>query len=145
MIIDQKGELTGIIGEDTAEVYLKGGSKVIVVARSTFDNMSDKKEIRVKHKPTETFTLAPETTTINVGDVVNLTSTITPENASKFISYTSSDTDIIIVDANGSVTTAENIQKYGSATITGTTLDGQIAIVTITVIDPNPVVDDSTE
>ncbi|WP_051624058.1 Ig-like domain-containing protein [Clostridium akagii] len=73
---------------------------------------------------------------MKIGDTSNLTATVTPDNATnKTVKWTSSDTSIATVDANGKVTAV----KQGSATITATTQDGSNQSATCTINVKNPV------
>ncbi|WP_107839450.1 phage major tail protein, TP901-1 family [Metasolibacillus meyeri] len=66
-------------------------------------------------------TLSPTTATIDVGDTVQLTAVVEPLTATtQTVSYSSSDDDVAIVDANGLVTGVD----VGNATITVITTDG---------------------
>ena len=63
----------------------------------------------------------PEKKTVNVGGNITLKANVLPENASnKSVTWTSSDTTVAYVDANGVVVG----KKEGTATITCTTADG---------------------
>lgn len=82
------------------------------------------------------ITLTPDSATLtNKGETVQLTATVTPENAAdKSVTWASSNTNVATVDANGKVTAVAN----GTCTITATTEDGSFtAICTIKVEIPN--------
>lgn len=68
------------------------------------------------------ITLTPDSATLtSKGATVQLTATVTPENATdKSVIWTSSNTDVATVDGNGKVTAIAN----GTCTITVTTIDG---------------------
>ena len=82
------------------------------------------------------ITLTPDSATLtNKGETVQLTATVTPENAAdKSVKWASSNTNVATVDANGKVTAVAN----GTCTITVTTTDGEkTATSTITVTIPS--------
>lgn len=82
------------------------------------------------------ITLTPDSATLtNKGETVQLTATVTPENAAdKSVTWASSNTNVATVDANGKVTAVAN----GTCTITVTTTDGEkTATSTITVTIPS--------
>ncbi|WP_411678827.1 cell wall-binding repeat-containing protein [Clostridium thailandense] len=68
------------------------------------------------------ITLDKTSSSLEVKDTLHLTATIQPDNATnKSVTWTSSDTSIATVDANGKITAV----KEGNATIVATTADGQ--------------------
>lgn len=68
---------------------------------------------------------------LKVGEAVALKATITPENATnKVVTWTSSNTNIVTVDSNGSV----KGKNEGSAVITATSTNGKKSTVNVTVI-----------
>lgn len=81
-------------------------------------------------------TLDPETARLPIGDELQLTATVLPENATdKSVTWNSSDESVAKVDANGKVTAIGE----GTATITVTTTDGgHTATCTVTVYRPTP-------
>ena len=82
------------------------------------------------------ITLTPDSAKLtNKGETVQLTATVTPENAAdKSVTWASSNTNVATVDANGKVTAVAN----GTCTITVTTTDGEkTATSTITVTIPS--------
>ena len=71
--------------------------------------------------PAKSLTVTPASCTVQVGDSKQLTATVMPENASeKTVVWSSSDSKIATVDANGTVKGIKN----GTATITATAVDG---------------------
>ena len=77
----------------------------------------------------------PATTTLTkAGESVQLTAVVNPDNAmDKAVTWSSSNTAVATVDANGKVTAVGN----GTAVITVTTNDGsKTATVTMTVVIP---------
>lgn len=76
-------------------------------------------------------TLSEKTATIDVGETVSLTATVTPGNAAnKSVTWTSSNTDVATV-SDGVVTG----KSAGTATITASTGNGKTASCTVTVTD----------
>jgi uncharacterized repeat protein (TIGR02543 family) len=93
-------------------------------------------------KPVTGFTLGKTSTTLTLYSSEQLTWTITPVDASyQTITWTSSAPTVASVDSNGKITAADvtsNLsEKYtvtpatGSAVITGTTLEGKTASITV--------------
>lgn len=81
--------------------------------------------------PVETISIAAESAIIYAGDTLQLTATITPYNATdRGLIWSSSDTEVLIVDQNGLCHTT----GIGSATITATAADGHGASGTISII-----------
>ena len=71
--------------------------------------------------PAKSVTVTPASCTVEVGESKQLTATVMPENASeKTVVWSSSDSKIATVDANGTVKGIKN----GTATITATAVDG---------------------
>ena len=79
----------------------------------------------------EGVTLDKDNLTLNLGETAQLTATVSPDTADKTVTWTSSDTNIATVDANGVVTAV----GYGNATIT-VTAGGKTATCTVTVSYP---------
>jgi len=82
-------------------------------------------------------TLDPSSATLEIGQSTQLTETVSPANADdKSISWSSDNTSVATVDANGLVTAV----AAGSATITVTTVDGSFTATSdITVNAPAPI------
>jgi len=78
------------------------------------------------------ISLAPETLTLNAGESINLNAAVQPDDATnKTLIWSSSDTGVATVDANGKVTAV----KAGSAVITVKSEDGgKTATCNITVV-----------
>ena len=69
----------------------------------------------------ESITLSQSSATMTIGETLNLTATVTPDDATdKSITWSSSNTSVANVDANGKVTA----KTQGTATITATANDG---------------------
>lgn len=87
-------------------------------------------KVIVKEIPAAGVTLNNTTATVYIGEFVNLTATVTPENASdKTVTWASSNTEIATVGEDGKVTGVE----IGKATITATTKNGISASCEVTV------------
>lgn len=85
--------------------------------------------VTVKEIPATGVTLDKTAIKIFVGESDNLVATVTPDNASvKTVTWTSSNTEIATVDAEGKVTAVE----LGEATITATTKNGLKASCAVT-------------
>jgi len=84
--------------------------------------------------PVTGVTINPTTLTLNVGNNSTLTATVAPTSATnKKITWTSSNTSVATVDANGRVTA----KIAGTAIITATTVsEGKTATCTVTVVNP---------
>lgn len=75
-----------------------------------------------------------EPTTLNVPETLQLTATILPATTTdKTLTWSSSDSAVATVDANGKVTAV----KAGEATITVTTTSGKSATLRVTVLQPS--------
>jgi len=71
--------------------------------------------------PVESVTVSPDMASLTVGDTEQLTATVAPANATdKNVTWTSSNTSVATVDANGIVTAI----SAGAADITVTTVNG---------------------
>ena len=90
-----------------------------------------------KPNPVTSITLNKTTLNITEGDIETLTVTYAPEDADgRSVSWTSSDTKIATVDANGKVTAI----GVGTAIITATSANGKTAQCSVAVAKrPNPV------
>ncbi len=101
---------------------LKAGTSTITV-RTNDGGYTSQCSITVNAKvyPVTGVSLSKTSLTMTEGDTQTLTATITPSNASnKSVSWTSSNSTVASVDANGKVTAL----KAGTATITVRTSDG---------------------
>ena len=87
--------------------------------------------------PVNEITLNPTSATLNVGETLQLTATVSPTNATdKSVSWTSSNTNVATVSNTGLVTAV----AAGTATITCTANDGSgvTATCSVTVVAPVP-------
>ncbi|MDR0420813.1 MAG: Ig-like domain-containing protein [Prevotellaceae bacterium] len=82
------------------------------------------------------ITLTPTTISLSVNGTAQITANILPQNATdKNVNWSSDNTNIATIDANGNVTA----KSVGTAIITATTVDGgKTATCTVTVIATNP-------
>ena len=82
----------------------------------------------------ESVAITAPVTTIEIGSGAQLTATVSPAAASQKVTWDSSDTTILTVNRDGTVTGV----APGSANITATTTNGLTASAAITVIRPQP-------
>jgi len=110
--VDNTGKITGV-----AE-----GSAIITVT-TTDGGKTDTSTITVKEPVINVtgVTISPTTVSVKVGATTQLSTTVSPDNATnKSVTYLSSNTGKATVDSTGKVTGVAR----GSATITVTTVDG---------------------
>ncbi|MFH6602414.1 Ig-like domain-containing protein [Maribacter algicola] len=122
--VDNTGTVTGVSEGTTT-----------VTVTTTDGGFSDSVTILVEAAtvPVTGLDIAPETLSIREGDVKSLIATIIPVDATdQTIDWSSSDTDIAIVDSSGRVTGI----LAGTATITGKTSDGGFTDTTTVVVEP---------
>ncbi|MBQ7587655.1 MAG: Ig-like domain-containing protein [Lachnospiraceae bacterium] len=122
--VDEDGKVTGISeGEATIIATTNDGNKK---ARCKVTVLKRKKDVTG-------ITVEPASKTINTGEEFIISPTVTPDDATdKSVTWTSSDTDIAVVDRDGKVTG----KAPGTVTITATTNDGGFtAGCTVTVIE----------
>ena len=92
-------------------------------------------KVTVKEIQATGVALTKTTTTVYIGEIDNLTATVTPDNASdKTVTWTSSNPAIATVGEDGKVTGVE----IGKATITATTKNGISASCEVTVLVRTP-------
>ena len=120
--VDENGLVTGLaLGTTnlTATAADDGGASAICV-------------VNVIPTPAESITIdTPERTSFKVGESIQLSASVLPENATdKTVTWTSSDSNIIAINSNG-VATAMSV---GEAIITATNSAGQTSTITLTVI-----------
>ena len=109
---------------------LKAGD-VTITATTAEGGFTATCTVKVASMPVESVSLNSDEETIYVGETVKLEATVMPANATdKSVSWTSSDTLVATVSAEGVVTAV----AVGEATVTVTTTDGgKTAVCTITV------------
>ncbi len=113
--VDNNGKVTAkSVGEATITVSTEDASEIEKTCKVTV------KPISVK-----AISVAPTSTTLNIGEEADLTATIFPDNATnKNVTWTSNKTSVATVD-NGKVTAL----KPGSAVITATSEDGGFSAI----------------
>ena len=104
--VDQNGKVTPIkVGTATVTAKIN-------------DTVKATCEVNVEALKPTGITIAAVPTDVNGGDTVTLTATVTPANAfDKTVTWSSSDTDVATVDANGKVTFA-NVTGTKTVTVT---------------------------
>ena len=128
--VDEHGEVTAVsAGTATITATAKDGSGKSASCEVTVSD-PDPDEVLVSKIELDQTTLELET-----GDTATITATVEPKDATnKEVTWTSSNTDVVTVDANGEVMAV----SAGTATITATAADGsgKSASCTVTVSDP---------
>ncbi len=123
--VDTDGTITGI-SEGTATI----------TATTVDGNFSDETTVTVTEPIISVtgITLGTQSEDIVIGEILDLTETISPSNASnQSVVWTSSDPTIVTVDTDGTITGISE----GTATITATTVDGNFSDeTTVTVTEP---------
>ena len=124
--VDAEGKVTAVaLGEATIT--------------ATCGEVSTYCTVTVVATPAESITISQETATLKVGETVELTATVMPEDATdKTVSWTSSDEAVATVDAEGKVTAV----ALGEAEITATAADGS-GISANCLVTVNPVLAES--
>ena len=124
--VDAEGKVTAVaLGEATVT--------------ATCGEVSTYCTVTVVATPAESITISQETATLKVGETVELTATVMPEDATdKTVSWTSSDEAVATVDAEGKVTAV----ALGEAEITATAADGS-GISANCLVTVNPVLAES--
>jgi hypothetical protein len=103
---------------------IKVGTITVTATATDGTGVSGSEQITVNPVAVTGVTLDKTSDTIRVGGTDQFTATITPSNATnKNVAWTSSDSNIVSVDATGEITAV----SVGSATITVTTADGGYA------------------
>lgn len=87
--------------------------------------------VAVESIPADSITIAPKELSMNVGENKSLTATVTPDNATDQVIWSSNDKNVATVDQSGKVTA----KAKGKATITATAGD-KSATCTVTVTPP---------
>lgn len=120
--VDIDGNITAhAIGQTTVTVSAKDGSGVSATI-----------SVSVIPTPAESIIInTPERTSFKVGESIQLTATVKPDDTTdKVIMWSSRNNDIVTIDSNG-LATARGV---GSATISATNSGGQTAEITLTVL-----------
>ncbi len=122
-------------------VGLTPGKTVITVTTAS-GKCTASCNVTVKEIPATGVTLSATTASVYIGEFVNLTASVTPANASdKTVTWTSSNSEIAVVDETGKVTGVE----LGKATITATTKNGISASCEVTVLIRTPTEPETVE
>ena len=113
-------EATGF-SEETPTVALIGGANAWGNFKAgdydvSFDITKKELTITPKSAPCESITLDKTELTLNLGNIGQLTATLTPSTTTDELSWSSDNTDVATVDENGKVTAV----AAGTATITAT-------------------------
>lgn len=121
-----------------------GAGTTVITVKTKDGGFTDTCEIKVEAVKPTSVALAAVPTDVKGGDIVTLTATVTPDNATdKTVVWSSSDTEVATVDLNGKVTFA-NVSGTKTVTITAAAkADASVkATVTFTVeelVIENPV------
>ena len=124
--VDAEGKITAVkAGEATVTVTTESGKsaslKVTVLQPAS--------EIVIDFAASG---IEGEDLTLNVGETKTIAVTVTPANSTDKLSWSSSNTEIATVDAEGKITAI----KAGEATVTVTTESGKSASLKVTVLQP---------
>ena len=110
---------------------------IAIITATSENGMTASCTITVEKKliPITEVYLDKSSATLTEGDTATLTATVLPENTtySKDVSWSSSNSAVVTVDANGTVTA----KSAGTAVITATTENGKTASCTVTVNKKN--------
>ena len=107
-----------------------GASTFTVTATNSGGSHSKEFTLQINSVPVEGVSLSKTSTTITAGQTETLTATVQPSNATnKNVTWSSDNSAVATVDANGNVTAV----KAGTATITATADGGKTATCEVTV------------
>ena len=129
--VDKNGKVTAV-----------ANGTVTITATSADGKHTATATITVKIAPEKLTVTADKKTLTKIGDSLQITAKVEPDNAYKKLIWKSSDEKVAIVDSNGKVTAVGT----GTATITVTTEDGRFSeTITVTVKIPDePTVNETT-
>jgi Bacterial surface proteins containing Ig-like domains len=143
--VDLNGHISAI-GEGTATILaieevsgLAAEIEITVKAKKAVSNSNSNSNSNINKKvAVNSISLNKSSATITVGDSVTINATVRPANATnKKIAWSSSNTAIATVNANGKITA----KKAGTAIITAKTNDGnKTATIKITVEEKKPAI-----
>ena len=115
----------------TAKITIKGKKGSVKGAKQVIN-------LYVAKKSVKSVALNKENVTLKPTETVNLTTTVTPNDAANVVIYETSDKNVATVDQSGKVTAIQT----GAAKITATTVDGgKKAVCTVTVSEKDMVTD----
>ncbi|MCQ3035192.1 MAG: bacterial Ig-like domain-containing protein [Bacilli bacterium] len=112
---------TSVPGQATYYVTVTGTT--IKAAFTVTVNYADPTGVAISGNTTQVY---------KPGQTVQLSATVNPDNAPQAVTWSSSNTGVATVDANGLVT----FKGYGEVTITATTSNGKTTTVTLTCANP---------
>ena len=109
----------------------RAGTAVITATSTNGKTAGCTVTVSKKEIPITEISLDKSSATLTEGDTTTLTATVLPENTtdSKSVSWSSSNSEVATVDANGTVTA----KRAGTAVITATSTNGKTAGCTVTV------------
>ena len=109
----------------------RAGTAVITATSTNGKTAGCTVTVSKKEIPITEISLDKSSTTLTEGETTTLTATVLPENTtdSKSVSWSSSNSEVATVDANGTVTA----KRTGTAVITATSTNGKTAGCTVTV------------
>lgn len=110
---------------------LKAGTASVTVKCGDITSQPITFTVNVPQIPTQSVSVDKASVSLKTGDSHNIVASVTPADNTDTLTYSSSDTSIASVDANGKVTAL----KKGTATITVTS-GAESATVTVTVSEP---------
>ena len=124
-------EAVATVSADGTVTAKSAGTAVITATTENGKTASCTITVEKKLIPITEVYLDKSSATLTEGDTATLTATVLPENTtdSKNVSWSSSNSEVAIVDANGTVTA----KSAGTAIITATSENGKTASCTVTV------------
>ena len=122
--------------DEHGNVTAKGAGTATITAKATYGQTEATctVTVAVESIPADSITIAPKELSMNVGENESLTATVTPDNATDQVIWSSNDKNVATVDQSGKVTA----KAKGKATITATAGEAE-AICKVTVEAEIPV------
>lgn len=98
--------------------------------------LSDPVKVKTNYSDPTAVDISPKTNNLEVGATRNLTAAVSPATAKQTVTWSSSDTKVATVDANGKVTAV----AAGTATITATSTEKSTVkgTASVNVTEPEP-------
>lgn len=127
-VVTYKSGNTAIATVDGKGVVTAKKTGTVTITATTYNGKTATCKITIKNAPTS-VSLNKTSATLGVGEIIDLNSKIPTGQASRVVTYTSSDNNIATVDGSGVVTA----KKTGTVTITASTYNGKTATCKITV------------